>query len=113
MDIRYSKEIIQDILERYTFSAVYADSCNRFGIETSKNYVDNNDAIDFLYSSAVIGSKALGIFNEVPFFHINTPLRAEFLIITFSLPKVISTPVIIIKKPEDISAKLTLSLIHI
>lgn len=110
MDIRNSKEIIQDILERYTFSAVYADSCNRFGIETSKNYVDNNDAIDFLYSSAVIGSKALGIFNEVPFFHINTPLRAEFLIITFSLPKVISTPVIIIKKPEDISAKLTLAL---
>lgn len=110
MDIRNSKEIIQNILERYNFTAIYSDSCNQFGIETSKNYVDSNDAIDFLYSSAVIGSKALGIFAELPFFEVTRPMRAECLFITQTLPKYISTPVIIIKKAEDISARLTLAL---
>ncbi len=110
MDIRNSNEIIQDILGRYNFTAVYADSCNKFGIETSKNYVDVNDAIDFLYSSAVIGSKALGIFRELPFFHINVPLRSECLLITYTLPKVICTPVIIIKQADDIASKLTLAI---
>ena len=110
MDIRNSKEIIQNILERYNFTAIYSDSCNKFGIETSKNYVDGNDAIDFLYSSATIGSKALGFFTELPFFEVTRPLRAECLFITQSLPKYISTPVIIIKNAEDISARLTLAL---
>ena len=110
MDIRNSKEIIQNILERYNFTAIYSDSCNKFGIETSKNYVDGNDAIDFLYSSATIGSKALGFFTELPFFEVTRPLRAECLFITQTLPKYISTPVIIIKNAEDISARLTLAL---
>lgn len=110
MDIRNSKEIIQNILERYNFTAIYSDSCNKFGIETSKNYVDGNDAIDFLYSSATIGSKALGFFTELPFFEVTRPTRAECLFITQSLPKYISTPVIIIKNAEDISARLTLAL---
>lgn len=110
MDIRNSKEIIQNILERYNFNAIYSDSCNKFGIETSKNYVDGNDAIDFLYSSAVIGSKALGFFTELPFFEVTRPLRAECLFITQTLPKYISTPVIIIKNAEDISSRLTLAL---
>lgn len=110
MDIRNSKEIIQNILERYNFTAIYSDSCNKFGIETSKNYVDGNDAIDFLYSSATIGSKSLGFFTELPFFEVTRPTRAECLFITQSLPKYISTPVIIIKNAEDISARLTLAL---
>ncbi len=110
MDIRNSKEIIQNILERYNFAAIYSDSCNKFGIETSKNYIDGNDAIDFLYSSAIIGSKALGFFTELPFFEVTRPTRAECLFITQTLPKYISTPVIIIKDAEDISARLTLAL---
>lgn len=110
MDIRNSKEIIQNILERYNFTAIYSDSCNKFGIETSKNYVDGNDAIDFLYSSATIGSKSLGFFTELPFFEVTRPTRAECLFITQSLPKYISTPVIIIKNAEDISTRLTLAL---
>ncbi len=110
MDIRNSKEIIQNILERYNFAAIYSDSCNKFGIETSKNYIDGNDAIDFLYSSATIGSKALGFFTELPFFEVTRPTRAECLFITQTLPKYISTPVIIIKDAEDISARLTLAL---
>ncbi len=110
MDIRNSKEIIQNILERYNFAAIYSDSCNKFGIETSKNYIDGNDAIDFLYSSAIIGSKALGFFTELPFFEVTRPTRAECLFITQTLPKYISTPVIIIKNAEDISARLTLAL---
>lgn len=110
MDIRNSKEIIKDILERYSFTSVYAGSSNNLGIESSKNFVDEHDALDFLYSSAVIGSKALGIFNELPFFHINTPLRAECLLITFSLPKKVCTPVIVIKNAEEIISKMTLSL---
>lgn len=110
MDIRNSKEIIQNILERYNFAAIYSDSCNKFGIETSKNYIDGNDAIDFLYSSATIGSKALGFFTELPFFEVTRPARAECLFITQTLPKYISTPVIIIKDAEDISARLTLAL---
>lgn len=110
MDIRNSKEIIQNILERYNFAAIYSDGCNKFGIETSKNYVDGNDAIDFLYSSATIGSKALGFFTELPFFEVTRPVRAECLFITQSLPKYISTPVIIIKNAEDIAARLTLAL---
>ena len=109
MNIRNSKEIIQNILERYNFTAIYSDSCNKFGIETSKNYADGNDAIDFLYSSAVIGSKSLGFFTELPFFEVTRPLRAECLFITQTLPKYISTPVIIIKNAEDISARLTLA----
>ena len=110
MDIRNSKEIIQNILERCNFTAVYSDSCNKFGIETSKNYVDGNDAIDFLYSSATIGSKALGFFTELPFFEVTRHVRAECLFITQSLPKYIATPVIIIKNAEDISARLNLAL---
>lgn len=110
MDIRNSKEIIQDILERYNFTSIYSGCSNHLGIESSKNFVDEHDALDFLYSSAVIGSKALGIFNEVPFFHIDTPLRAECLLITFSLPKKICTPVVVIKRAEEVTSKLTLSL---
>ncbi len=85
MDIRNSKEIIQNILERYNFAAIYSDSCNKFGIETSKNYIDGNDAIDFLYSSAIIGSKALGFFTELPFFEVTRPTRAECLFISARL----------------------------
>ena len=110
MDSRNSKEIIQNILERYNFAAIYSDSCNKFDIETSKNYVDGNDAIDFLYSSATIGSKALGFFTELPFFEVTRYVRAECLFITQSLPKYITTPVIIIKNAEDISTRLTLAL---
>lgn len=110
MDIRNSKEIIKDILERYNFASIYAGSSNTLGLESSKNFVDEHDALDFLYSSAVIGSKALGIFNELPFFHINTPLRAECLLVTFTLPKKICTPVVVIKTAEEIIAKLTMSL---
>lgn len=110
MDIRNSKEIIQNILERYNFAAIYSDSCNKFGIETSKNYIDGSNAIDFLYSSATIGSKALGFFTELPFFEVTRPTRAECLFITQTLPKYISTPVIIVKNTEDISARLTLAL---
>lgn len=110
MDIRNSKEIIQNILDRYNFTAVYSDSCNKFGLETSQNYCDSIDAVDFLYSSAVIGSKALGIFTELPFFEITKPLRAECLFITHTLPKRISTPVIIVKNAADISDRLTLAL---
>lgn len=110
MDIRNSKEIIQDILERYNFASIYAGSGNLLNIESSENFVDEHDALDFLYSSAVIGSKALGIFNSLPFFHIFTPLRTECLLVTFSLPKKICNPVIVIKKAEEIVAKLTLSL---
>lgn len=110
MDIRNSKEIIQNILERYNFTAIYSESCNMFGIETSKNYVDSNDAIDFLYSSAVIGSKSLGIFAELPFFEITKPVRAECLFITQTLPQYICTPVIIVKNAADISDRVVLAL---
>ena len=92
MDIRNSKEIIKDILERYNFASIYAGSSNTLGLESSKNFVDEHDALDFLYSSAVIGSKALGIFNELPFFHINTPLRAECLLVTFTLAVCATAP---------------------
>lgn len=109
MDIRNSKEIIQNILERYNFTAIYSDSCNQFGIETSKNYCDGNDALEFLYSSAIIGSKALGLFTEIPFFEVTRPLRAECLLITQTLPKHINIPVIIIKNPQDISSRITLA----
>lgn len=110
MDIRNSKEIIKDILERYGFTSIYTASSNNLGIESSKNFVDERDALDFLYSSAVIGSKALGIFNELPCLNINIPLRAECLFITFSLPKKISTPVIVVKNADEVSSKLSLGL---
>lgn len=110
MDIKNSQEIIQNILERYNFTAIYSDSCNKFGIETSKNYVSSDDALDFLYSSAILGSKALGIFTELPFFEITKPLRAECLFITQTLPQYICTPTIVIKNAADISERLTLAL---
>ena len=56
MNIRNSKEIIQNILERYNFTAIYSDSCNKFGIETSKiiwkSCIENNktSASPYLYN---------------------------------------------------------------
>lgn len=110
MDIQNTEEIIKNILDRYNFSTIYNDTIYLNDIETSKNYIDVKSAIEFLYSSAIVGNKSLGIFKEVPYFHITTPLRSEFLIITNNLPDYISTPTIIIKKTEDIVKKLLTSI---
>lgn len=110
MDIKNSKEIIKNVLERYNFSTVYSDTGESYGIETSKNYVDSTEALNFLYSSSVVGSKSLGIFKELPFFEITVPLRAECLFITHKLPRHISTPLFIVRHSDDLSQKLVLAL---
>lgn len=110
MDTRTSKEIIKNVLERYNFSTVYSDTGESYGIETSNNYVDSVEAVDFLYSSSVIGSKSIGFFKEVPFFEITVPLRAECLFITYTLPKYICSPLFIIRNADELSQKLVLAL---
>lgn len=110
MNIKSSKEIIKNILERYNFSQVYNETEKTYGLNVSKNVTDSFHAIDFLYASAVTGNKTAGIFEELPHFSITVPLRGECLLITSKLPKSINAPTIFIRKASELTDKLVLAL---
>ena len=110
MDMKNSKEITKNILERYNFDVIYSHTEYVYGMISSQNFIDEKNAVDYLYSAAVVGNKAVGIFDELPYFELDLPVRSECIFITSKLMKRISAPTIFIRKPDEISDRLSLAL---
>lgn len=110
MDMKSSKEIIKNILERYNFDVVYSHTEYVYGMISSQNFIDQKNAIDYLYSAAVVGNKAMGVFIDLPQFELNLPTKGECLFITYKLPKRISAPTIFIRKADQLAERLALAL---
>lgn len=101
MDIRNSKEIIKDILGRYSFSSIYFE--NGFGWEQglANFYGEPKAAADFLLASAFTGNKVVGFFKHVPIFKINRFIRGECIFISENLPDKITIPTLFCRRSED------------
>lgn len=101
MDIRNSKEIIKDILGRYSFSSRYFE--NGFGWELglANFYGEPKAAIDFLLASAFTGNKVIGFFKQVPIFSISRFIRGECIFIAENLPEKMTIPTLFCRDSKN------------
>ena len=110
MDIKNSREIIAEFIERYNFSHIFTDKSLPLGDFQSDLRFNNSEAVDFLISAAITGKKSIGFFKQLPLVNIKRPLRGECVFVCRFLPMRIDMPVIFCRKAEELSNILILSL---
>ncbi len=99
------KQIISSFVERYGFSAVYANN-TAFDIPSNVVLPSKQMAVEYMIGASLAGRKSIGFFSELPHIQNNYMLRTECIFITNELPKSVMLPTIFCKKPADLYTKL-------
>ncbi len=110
MDIKNSKEIIAGFVERYNFSHIFTDSGLPLGKEAAPLRLSAGEAVEFLLSSALTGSKVIGFFDRLPAVSVKRSLRGECIFVSRRLPEKIDVPTLFCRRSGDIASYLVLAL---
>ena len=98
MDVKNSNEIITEFISRCNFVQIYSDySFGLFGAGDEFLGVDAEKSLDILYSSAIAANRVIGFFETLPPFIPEYATKGGCILITKTLPVIVSTPVLFCK----------------
>lgn len=98
MDVKNSNEIITEFISRCNFVQIYSDySFGLFGAGDEFLGVSAEKSLDILYSSAIAANRVIGFFEKLPPFIPEYATKGGCILITKTLPSVVSTPVLFCK----------------
>lgn len=109
MDIKNSREIIAEFIERHNFSHILTDGGLPFGKDGAYIRMDGKEAVEFMVSSAFTGGKVLGFFSQLPAVSIERAVRGECIFISRRLPERIDVPTLFCRRSDDIADVLVLA----
>lgn len=110
MDIKNSKDIFKDLLNRYNFSSIYFENGYTWGQGLANFFAEPAAAADFLLSSAFTGNKVIGFFKNAPLFKTERFIRGECVFVAERIPAKIKSPTLFCRRPENFTSKLSAAL---
>lgn len=110
MKIKNTLQILEDFLTRDNFQVIYKDQSFPMMIDAGITEFSSGEALSYLLSSSLTGSKSIGFFKSIQYVSHRYFLRGECLLITTEIPEAISVPTIFCKDIDFFPAKLPAAL---
>ena len=101
MLIYNSSDYLATYLAEHDFSDIYTENSSLVPLQSTVD-LPSSGALDFLFSSAMVGNKVLGIFERLPQLPPLKALRGTCVLISTTLPATLDIPIFFCRCPEDI-----------